>query len=252
MLAASRRSSIKELLTEKKSVTVLELAELFEVTDETIRKDLKALEQQGFLVKTYGGAFIQEGTLNDVLISVRSGAFVESKAIIGKLASKLISNGDSVFFDCSTTAYHIAQAVKDMRITVVTNSLTIGNCLASIKDINLILIGGSLNRTHMSFQGRDALQTISRYHMDKAFISARSLCIEHGITDSNDEVAEIRRTILDHANEVFIIADHTKFNKTSFVSIGNFERVSGIITDILPDERWINFLNGKRVAVYAP
>lgn len=252
MLAASRRSSIKELLTEKKSVTVSELSELFEVTDETIRKDLKSLEQQGFLVKTYGGAFIQEGTLNDIIISVRSGAFVESKAIIGHLASKLISNGDSVFLDCSTTAYHIALAVRNMRITVVTNSLTIGNCLASIKDIHLIVIGGNLNRTHMSFNGRDAQHAIERYHLDKAFISCRSVSMEHGITDSNDEVAEIRSLILDHANEVYLIADHTKFNKTSFVNIGSFERISGVITDLPLDMRWKDFLQAKTIAVYAP
>ena len=252
MIPASRRTAIKDYIIEKKSITVTELSGIFNVTDETIRKDLKFLEEQGVLVKTYGGAFIQEGTLNDINVSVRVDNYKENKALIAQEAIKLINNGDSVIFDSSTTTYQIAMAAKDKRISVVTNSLLIGNCLVPNENIKLFSIGGELSRTHMCFFGKDTENTIKKYYADKAFVSCRSLDIEHGITDSNDDIAEIRRIILNHAKEIYLVVDHTKFNKASFVKVGNFEQITGLITDQPLDEQWLDFLNSKKIKVFVP
>lgn len=252
MLAVSRRNAIMELLTEKKNVTVIDLAKLFSVTDETIRRDLKLLEQQGLLVKTHGGAFIQDGATNDINISIRDGAYLDCKEKIAQESVKLIRNGDSIFLDCSTTAYHIASAIKHKRLTVITNSLKIANILSGFDNIRLIVMGGVLNRTHMCYVGQNTIQNLSNYYVDKAFISCRSLSIEHGVTDSNESIAEVRTLILNHANSVYLIADYTKFNKTSFVNIGSFQRITGLITDRPLSEEWIDCLNANNVSYYFP
>ncbi len=252
MLPMVRRNKTKDILKEKKNVTVTELSEKFKVTEETIRKDLKLLEQEGFLVKTYGGAFVQEGTLNDITVSIRKESYQENKILIAQQAIKLIDNGDSVFLDSSTTAYQIALALKNKRITVATNSLLICDCLSSANNVDLVMTGGILSRPHMSFIGKDAANTIGRYYFDKAFLSCRSVSLEHGITDSNDEIAEVRRLVLSRAHGVFLVVDHTKFNKTSFVNIGGLQQVSAIITDKPLEKKWKDHLDSKNIKVFVP
>ena len=143
MLAVTRKSEIKDIVLEKKSVTVTELAKIFSVTEETIRRDLKQLESEGFLTRTYGGAFIQDGVENNIDLSIRETAYLKNKQAIASRCRELIHNGDSIFLDSSTTTLTIAKAINDMRLTVVTNSLMIINELCDKANIHLIAIGGN-------------------------------------------------------------------------------------------------------------
>ena len=250
MLAITRKAKIKEIILEKKSVIVSELAEMFSVTEETIRRDLKAFEDEGFLTRTYGGAFIQDGVQNEVDLSVREAAYTESKQLIGRKCAEIVHNGDSIFLDASTTAMFIAKAVCEMRITVLTNSLKVVNFLADFQNIHLITIGGLFAPNNMSFIGRGALQSLDNYFVDKTFMSCRSLSKEYGITDSNESMSEIRRKLLVRSNKVYVVADYSKFDKTSFLNICNFSDIDGLITDKHLEQSWIDFLNENNVAYY--
>ncbi len=250
MLAVKRKSIIKDLVLENKSVTVVDLAKKFCVTEETIRRDLKALESEGVLTRTYGGAFIQSGVINEVSIAVRETFLIENKQMIANKCSTLISNGDSIFLDCSTTAYHIAQAIKDMRLTVMTNSLKITNLLASYQNIRLITVGGILDHDNMSFTGKSVIDVIDTYFFDVAFISCRSLSLEHGITDSEEQKAIIRKLVTEHSNKVYVVADLSKFDKTSFVKICDFSDIDGIVVDKKLNEEWHSRLSALNVALY--
>lgn len=250
MLAVTRKNRIKDLLTERKSITVTELSKRFEVTEETIRRDLKTLEDENFLTRTYGGAFIQSGVENEVNLSIREVAYVDSKKAIASQCRKLIHNGDSIFLDSSTTALFIAKAIQDMRLTVVTNSLLVVDQLADCNNIQLICIGGTLSRNYKSFNGATAIQSLSNYFLDKSFISCRSLCIEHGVTDSSEELAVVRKKLIEHSNEVYIIADYSKFDKTSFVYICGFQQITGIVTDKTLRQEWIDHLATYKTAIY--
>ena len=106
MLAVARKTKIKDLLLEKKSVTVTELSKKYNVTEETIRRDLQQLENEGFLTRTYGGAYIQDGVLNDIDLTLRETACVESKEAIGIKCTELIHHGDTIFLDASTYQLH--------------------------------------------------------------------------------------------------------------------------------------------------
>ena len=250
MLAVTRKSKIKEILQEKKSVVVSELAEMFSVTEETIRRDLKTFEDEGFLTRTYGGAFIQDGVQNEVELSVRETAYTDSKQLIAEKCAELVHNGDSIFLDASTTAIFIAKAICDMRITVLTNSLKVIGFLADYPNIHLITIGGLFAPNNMSFIGRGALQSLESYYVDKTFMSCRSLSQTYGITDSNESMSEIRRKLLTRSNKVYVVADYSKFDKTSFLNICDFSDVHGIITDKHLDSNWIDFLNEHGVTYY--
>ena len=212
MLAVERRACIKETIQEQKSVAVSDLARRFDVTEETIRRDLKVLEAQGVLTRTYGGAFIQGGAINEVDVTLRETSYVEAKRQIAAQCLQLIRNGDSIFLDSSTTALEIARAIRDMRLTVLTNSLLIADVLSHSESIRLQVIGGVLQPQSMSFLGEAALAALAPYYVDSAFVSFRS-------------------DVIRRAGRVYLVADHTKFGQTSFVQICGFDALAGIVTD---------------------
>lgn len=250
MLAVTRKAKIKDIILEKKSVTVTELSQEFTVTEETIRRDLKQLEDEGFLTRTYGGAFIQDGVENEVNLAIRETAYLDSKELIGRKCSEIIHNGDSIFLDSSTTSLQVAKSIMDMRVTVLTNSLLVINQLTDCDNIRLISIGGAYSPRSKSFMGKSTLSGLQEYYVDKTFMSCRSLCIEHGITDSTEQLAEVRQKLLERSNKVYLIADYSKFDKTSFIHICNFDKLTGIVTDKELNNEWRDFLKEQHVIYY--
>lgn len=238
MLAAERKQEIKGIVQEKKSVSVAELAKRFSVTDETIRRDLKALEKEGVLMRTYGGAFIQSGVENAIDINLRKTVYLDEKETIAMRCRPLIKNGDTIFLDNSTTCLHIAKAIEDLHVTVVTNNLMIINLFNTSENVRLVSIGGEFDRSEQAFYGTIALKILGEYYFDKAFISCRTLSIENGITESTDRWASLRHLVTERSNEHYLVADHTKFGQTSFVRIGGFDTFTAIITDRPLDAAW--------------
>ncbi|MGV2939623.1 DeoR/GlpR family DNA-binding transcription regulator [Mesobacillus sp. LC4] len=247
MLHVTRKSKIKELIIEKKSVTVSELTKMFKVTEETIRRDLKQLEDEGLLTRTYGGAYISEGVQNDVDVNLREFIHVEGKKKIAAKALSYIKSGDSIFLDASTTSLVIAGLISDQKLTVVTNSIKVVTTLMGNPNIKLVVIGGTLAGSSLSNLGRNAETNMEHYFFDTAFISCRSVSKAHGITDSNEQQAVIRKIAADHANRVFLIADYTKFDKTSFTTICGFEDINTVIVDENLPREWHEFLRDKGV-----
>lgn len=247
MLPIARKNKIKELIVEKKSVTVAELTDLFKVTEETIRRDLKQLEDEGFLSRTYGGAYISDGVQNDVDVNIREFIHVEGKKKIATKALSLIKSGDSIFLDASTTSLVIASMIQNLRLTVVTNSIKVVNTLIEKPNVNLVVIGGTLSKSSLSNLGRNAEHNMKNYFFDTAFISCRSVSMQHGITDSNEQQAGIRMLAAEHANNVYLIADYTKFDKTSFASICGFDLIDAVIVDKTLSSEWHQFLHENNV-----
>ncbi|MDZ5474066.1 DeoR/GlpR family DNA-binding transcription regulator [Bacillus sp. 31A1R] len=247
MLPIARKNKIKEIIIEKKSVTVAELTELFQVTEETIRRDLKQLEDEGILNRTYGGAYISEGVQSDVDVKLREFIHVEGKKKIASKCLSFIKSGDSIFLDASTTSLVIASMLKDHKLTVVTNSIKVVTTLMDSPSIRIVVIGGTLSNSSLSNLGRTAEDNTRKYFFDSAFISCRSVSMQHGITDSNEQQAAIRQIAAEHANNVFLVADYTKFDKTSFASICGFEDVNAIVVDNTLSDEWRKFLEEKNI-----
>ena len=250
MLAVTRRSRIKEQILEKKSVTVAELAKAFAVTEETIRRDLKALEDENVLTRTYGGAYIQDGVQNEIDVNIRETLYVTSKEKIASKCVTLINHGDSIFLDASTTSLFIASKIQNKRVTVITNSLKVVNALAENDSVRLIIISGILSPQSMSFLGRSAENSLRSFFVDKAFISCRSVSMEHGVTDSNEQQAEIRQLAIERTNKSFLIIDYTKFNRTSFANICSFDEIDALVVDRILDDNWHSFLNDHNVETF--
>ncbi|GAA0408057.1 DeoR/GlpR family DNA-binding transcription regulator [Paenibacillus motobuensis] len=249
MLPIARKAKIKDLIIEKKNVTVAELTEIFNVTEETIRRDLKQLEDEGILIRIYGGAYISDGVQNDVNVNLREHIHVEGKKRIASKCVDFIKNGDSIFLDASTTSLYIANMIGSKRITVVTNSIKIVNTLVDSPNVHLVIVGGVVSNSSMSSLGRNAEQNMNSYYFDLAFISCRTISMQHGITDSNEQQAEVRRLAVERANTVYLVADHTKFDRTSFASICGFEHIHNIIVDESLSQEWHEFLEANNIAL---
>lgn len=250
MLAVERKQKIKDLILEKKSATVAELAQMFSVTDETIRRDLRSLEAEGILMRSYGGAFVQTGVENLIDYSIRSTVYLEEKAIIAQKCKNIIQNGDVIFLDNSTTTYAIAKAVQDMRLTVITNSLPIINLFSQKQNIRLICTGGFFSIKELAFYGSKAQKSLNEYYVDKSFFSCRTLSIEQGVTDSNDDLAQIRKTIIKRSKEAYLVADHTKFNQASFITLCGYDCLTAIITDRPLPQEWHTSLQKYGCRIY--
>ena len=144
MLAVERRAQIEQIITETKSVLVVDLAKQFDVTTETIRGDLLKLEKQGILVRTYGGATLAESSGPDLGFKERDTVNAEAKQRIAQRAAEMIRNGETIFLDASTSALYLARNIKEKRsLTVITNAAGVMAELADCENIRLICTGNA-------------------------------------------------------------------------------------------------------------
>lgn len=239
MLAVERRHAIFEILEEKGSVTVIELSQKFDVSEETVRRDLTKMESRGQLQKTYGGAFLNSGMHLEVPVDMRVNTYVEGKNLIGVVCAGLIHSGDTIFLDASTTAVHIAENILDKKnLIVITNALKVAETLARAPDVKTICTGGTLRPSALTLVGKAAETAISNYFADKAFICCDGVHRVHGVTDANEKEAEVRKQMIAQAESSILVVDATKFDKTSFVHMADFEQFDVLVTDKPLSEEW--------------
>ena len=176
MLAAERRNRILEKVHENKKVIVNELSKEFDVSEETIRRDLDKLEEDGHVIKSYGGAVLNEKSSIDLPFNIRWKSNPSGKQKIADLISDEITDGDHIILDASTTAVFIAKNIKQKRhLTVITNSIEILLELSDVSGWDIIATGGLLKSGTMSLFGKKAADSISSYNADKAFFSCKEL-----------------------------------------------------------------------------
>lgn len=251
MLAIERRQKIMAMLNENKSVLVPELAKLFNVTEETIRRDLEKLEKEGLLKRTYGGAVLVENYNVDIPFEFRNVTNIEGKKQIALSLIKYIEDGDTLVMDSSTSALQVAKLLKTKKkITVITNSEQIINELKVFEDnIKVISTGGTLRNRSLSLVGPIAEQTLRSLNANKAIISCKGFDIEKGFTESNELEAQVKKLMIEIADKVYMIADHTKMNKTALVNIATLDDIDFIFTDkILPPSQE-NAIREKNVEI---
>jgi len=253
MLAVERRNLILEKLQEEKRVVVSELSQLYNVSEETIRRDLEKLEHEGYAIKSYGGAVINENTSIDMPFNVRKNRNVVGKQKIAELVASMIHDGDQIMLDASTTAVFIAKALKEKeRLTVITNSIEILIELADVSGWKIISTGGTMKEGYLALLGSKAEETIRSYWVDKAIVSCKAFDREKGIMDSSELFANAKETMIDSAKMSILAVDHSKFDNTAFARIMNLNKVQAVVTDIKPSAEWMEFFENRGIKCYYP
>ncbi len=253
MLAIERRHYILNHLQESRRVLVSDLAAEFSVSEETIRRDLDKLEQDGYVVKTYGGAFIKEESSAELPYFVRKKKNVIAKQRIATLADTLVKEGDSIFLDGSSTALFIAKRLKSLkRLTVVTNSVEVLVELSDVSGWTVLSTGGNLKEGSFALVGSRAERFAEDFHVDWMVFSCKGLDRTCGITDTNDADASIKRAMISASKKVCLAVDGSKFDRVSFANIVGWDRISLLITDLPPRAEWQTFLEEKGIECLYP
>ena len=251
MLAVERRNKIEQIINKEHSVLVVELAKQFDVTTETIRGDLEKLEKQGVLVRTYGGATLADDSGTELAITERDTVNYEGKQRIGKYAAGLIRDGETIFLDASTSAWHLARYIKGKRgITVITNAEKIVSELSDCGHIHVVCVGGELTPRNMSFVGRIAEKTIrENYYSNKCFFSCKGVTFGRGLVDSSEAEAEIKKAMLSCSESAIFLCDKNKIGKLGVPRIAELNKIDYFITDAQLTDEWKEELAREDVKV---
>lgn len=248
MLAIERRREILARLTANGKVIVSELAKDFEVTEETIRRDLDKLDKEGLASKTYGGAVSKLNASVDLPYNIREGVNVVQKQQIAQRIADLIEDGQRVMIDSSSTALYAIKKIKEKsNLTIITNSVKVLLELADKPDWTVLSTGGILKKNALALMGSSAEKMINSYHVDIAICSCKGLDMELGVTDSNENDSLIKQAMFHSAEKRILALDSEKFDKKSFVKVCDFSDVDLIVTDTAPAEKWIGFCEEKNI-----
>jgi DeoR/GlpR family transcriptional regulator of sugar metabolism len=237
-------------LLEHKQVTVKNLASEMDVSDATVRRDLKALADEQGLRLVHGGATLPRE--RDFSFQARLMRAVEEKKTIGRLASQLIRDGDHVFLDSGTTCSELVPYVKRMHeITILTNSARLALEL-NAAGIQLFLIGGEYRPDRMDSIGPMAVSTLNQVRGYTAFIGADGLSSDFGPSASDLASAHLHRQVVANAVATVLLVDHSKFGNASLFQIVEWSQISTVITNKEPDGHWKQFFSDRNIALLFP
>ena len=239
MLAQERQYKIYEMIQKEGAVTAAKLMALFGVSIETVRRDLLVLEQSGKLMRVHGGAVAKAGMKAYPDLQQRTREYRAEKYRLSREAARFISEGDMISIDAGSTAVAFAEVLKETfhKLTVVTHSKDVFELLCDHRDFSVILCGGHYLREDNAFYGELTLNMLRSLHTQKAFVFPSAVSIEYGICDFQQELYPIQKQLLRSADQVYILADSSKFEKTGLLKLDAMTPEYIYITDAaLPQE----------------
>jgi len=253
MLAIERKNEILSKLRAEQRVLVSELAEHYQVTEETIRRDLDKLEKEGFATKTYGGAIWGNSTKTDLSYTIRNKTNVEAKNAIASLVCDMVDDGDHLMLDDSSTSLYVAKRLKEKKdLTVITNSVELVVELAGMENWTIMSTGGRLKPESLALVGSQTQEMLRSYHVDKVILSCKGIDREAGITDSSEFHSLTKQAMMHAAKKRILILDGTKFDKISFVEIAPLNTVDAVVTNVRPSQDWIEYFEDAGIQCIYP
>lgn len=245
----NRIQAMIEMIERNHSVTNKQLCQTFNISLQTLRRDLSYLSEKGLISKVYGGVVYTSNLVVNSAIPSLDDRMLKSekeKLYIGELAASMIKENDVIFLDSGTTAYRITPYLLNFqRLTVITHSLYVINALADQVNIKLISLGGQLNTETKSFQPTNI---DIPYVFDKSFISTVGID-DKGCTNTDINEGKIKRMVIDNSNHVYIVVDHTKFEQQGFNRFIDYKPIEVIITDQAPPTHFKDLYQELKIKV---
>lgn len=227
-----RQNQIMQLLARNQRISVTEICETFEVSEATARRDLEALAVQGKLQRVHGGAIPVGRAAPELPLLERCLEQASEKERIGKAAAAMVNNNETIFLGSGTTVLEVAKNIREHKgLTVITNSLPVINTLSGLPEILVIVLGGMLRDSELSFIGHITEQALAEVRAEKVFIGTRAISLDQGLTNDYLQETMTDRAILKAGREVIVVADHSKFGRVATALLAPIESVHTIVTD---------------------
>lgn len=247
----NRQSEILNRVVADGHVDVHTLAQDLNVSEATVRRDLRALSDAGKVELIYGGATLPKKA--DVSLASRSLRNIDAKRMVGRLAGGLVNDHDMLYMDGGSTCFEMRHTLKQRRsLSVVVNSWRLAVELAGAPDINVIQIGGHYRPEREDCVGPLAAQSMDQLRGYVAYISADGLSSDFGLWSNDIETAYLYQHVIRNAKDVVLLVDHTKFESPSLFRICGWENVSTIVTDRPPSQEWQDFLKERGIRLCCP
>lgn len=232
MYGELRKQQILGVIKEKKSASVNELADYFNVTTATIRTDLTELEKAGEVIRTHGGAILKSDIAHEQFLSERENE--DKKIKVALEAVKLIEEEDSILIDTGTSTAALARILvnSDLKcLRIFTNDFEIARLLEGKSEFDVHLIGGRIRKGFHYSYGGTAISELRKYSFDKLFLATSSLNFDSGLTTYHTETADLKVEMIKSSNQKILLLDSTKVNKVSFAKFADLKEIETVVVD---------------------
>lgn len=246
---AARRAKMAELLSQRGAISLSDMVQWMDISDSTARRDLEALEADGLIRRTHGGAvWTRYGASQRVAFADRQTSMADEKQAIAKAVAASIADGVTVILDGGTTCYAVAEALQGRKISVVTNSVPIAALLSSSYTTEVTLIGGYVYpRTGVAL-GTTAEKQLEKLHATVLIMGCAGVDA-HGVYNINQMMVDVERKMIAAADYVVLVADHLKFGAKALAKVCDLSELSQILTDDGLDEHWQQSIRSQGAAV---
>lgn len=247
MLTEERHAIIIETVNRKKNVELNELCEMLDTSESTVRRDLCILHDKGALVKVRGGAIAVDDSFTALEQNVDEKAvlFVREKEAIARYAASLIEDGDFVFIDAGTTTEKMIDFIPARQVTFVTNAFVHAKRLAQ-RGFKVFLPAGEIKLATEAIIGANCVLSLDQYNFTKCFMGVNGISVAGGFSTPDPNEASVKAAVINNSHTAYILADHSKFDKTSSVKFAYLNKCR-IITDRLEDKKYLSETSVKEV-----
>ena len=243
-----RQLQLLEEVRQRQSATVEQLADTLGVTLQTVRRDVQRLAEQGLVMRFHGGVRMPNSTVENLAHTQRETLHAEGKARIARAVAAQVPHGCSLILNIGTTTEAIARALLHHRgLRVLTNNLNVAAILSGNPDCEVIVAGGVVRPRDRGIVGEAAVDFIRQFRVDIALIGISGIEPDGSLRDYDMREVKVAQTIIEHAREVWLAADHSKFNRPAMVQLATLEQIDRLFTDAAPPEPFPSLLQAADV-----
>lgn len=242
---------IHELLKERTRISLDELCEIFNVSKNTIRRDIAELEEQGVIRKVYGGIVLEESNITSLEpFTAREMRHICEKQKIAAAAAACIKEGDVIYIDSGTTTMHMIPHLADKQfLTIVTASVYVLEVAARYSNLNVIATGGNLQAPIKAFVGASVLNCIKSFNFSKIFLAATGVSLEHGATNASPLECEVKQCLVQKPCSKYLLVDSSKFDVASLMTYSALKDIDCVITEENPPEKYTQHFKKNDVGI---
>ena len=247
---SNRHEQIISLIRSSGFATVEEMARQFNVTPQTIRRDINFLDQEGYIARYHGGAGISVSTEN-VAYRHRKELLLDEKQGIARKAAEMIEENTSLFINIGTTTEHVAEELvnTNKKLRIITNNLNVAAIMSKKEDFEVIVAGGIVRSKDCGITGEAAVKFIRQFKVDVGIIGISGIDLDGTLLDFDFREVYVARTIIENSRKVYLVTDHSKFGRNAMVKLGHIREIDTLITDRKPPQQLLEVIRENDVTL---